>query len=647
MGLTPTSIYSTHPAKTWEELLDQSVEKAKNALIDAQSPKGYWCYQLEADCTIPSEYIMMMHFMDEIDQPLQQKFAKYIRARQNQEGGWPLFYGGNTDVSGTVKAYYALKLAGDSISAPHMVSAKDRILTLGGAARSNVFTRIALAMFEQIPWRGVPFIPVEIMFFPRWFPFHLLKVSYWSRTVMVPLLILCSLKAKARNPSGTGIQELFVTLPDQEKNYFPVRSRLNKMVLILERIGFKLEGLIPNWIRRKAITRAETWIIERLNGDSGLGAIFPAMINAYEALDWLGYAADHPYRKAAKLALEKLLVVRDDDAYCQPCVSPIWDTLLAVCALQDAGEADEPVSKGLDWLKNQQLSEEPGDWKKSRPELKGGGWPFQFKNDHYPDLDDTAFAAYTLARSGKQEFQHNIDRAADWVVGLQSRNGGFGSFDVDNTHYYLNEIPFADHGALLDPPTSDVSARCLMLLGGLLKKRQDFGPVCTNILEYLSKEQEADGSWFGRWGTNYIYGTWSVLVAFECYGIDKHDPRIRKAVSWLEEKQRSDGGWGEDNYSYYDPTFAGKAGRSSCFQTAWALLALMSAGQINTQPVKRGVQYLIERREDHGLWKDPEFTAPGFPKVFYLKYHGYDNYFPLWALARYRKEILINQPAQN
>lgn len=646
MGLPAPGILSKHPSKTWHQILDQSIQDAKGALIAAQAPEGYWSFHLEADATIPSEYIMMMHFMDEVDELLQQKLAVYIRSKQNNQGGWPLFYGGKSDISCTVKAYYALKLAGDRTSASHMLNAKEQVLSMGGAARSNVFTRIALAMFEQIPWRGVPFIPAEIMLFPKWFPFHLSKVSYWSRTVMVPLLILCSLKAKARNPTDTGIRELFVTPPDQEKNYSPVRSKLNKMVLILERTGFKLEGFIPTWIRKKALKKAESWIIERLNGESGLGAIFPAMINAYEALGQLGYTTDHQYRKNAKKALEKLLVIRDDDAYCQPCVSPIWDTLLAVCALQEVRQTEESVSKGLDWLKGEQLLEETGDWKIARPELKGGGWPFQFENDHYPDLDDTAFVAYAMVRSGKQDFQHNIARAANWVAGLQSRNGGFASFDVDNTHYYLNEIPFADHGALLDPPTSDVSARCLMLLG-LLKENRAYAQSCSHCIEYLSKEQEADGSWFGRWGTNYIYGTWSVLVAFECYGMNPGDPRIRKAVGWLEKKQRSDGGWGEDNYSYFDPTYSGKAMKSTSFQTAWALLALMAAGESDSEVIKKGVQYLLDQQKDNGLWEDPEFTAPGFPKVFYLKYHGYHKYFPLWALARYRNEISIDRSRES
>ena len=540
-----------------------------------------------------------------------------------------------------------MKLAGEDTNSPHMVRAREQILSRGGAAKSNVFTRIALAMFEQIPWRGVPFIPVEIMFLPRWFPFHLSKVSYWSRTVMVPLFVLCSLKAKAINPTKAGITELFITPPDQERNYFQVRSSLNKVVLFFERIGYRLEGLIPNWIRRKALGRAEKWIVERLNGESGLGAIFPAMVNAYEALAQLGYPSDHKYRRDAKKALQKLLVITENDAFCQPCVSPVWDTLLATCALQEASGATNAISKALGWLKEEQLLEAYGDWKSNHPKLMGGGWPFQFNNDHFPDLDDTAFAAFSLARTGDPKFQNSMIRAADWLVGLQSKNGGFGSFDADNTYYYLNEIPFADHGALLDPPSSDVTGRCLMFLGVIADQHPTYKHACKEAIRYLSNEQEADGSWFGRWGTNYIYGTWSVLVAFESCGMDKQDPMIQKAVIWLKEKQRYDGGWGEDNYSYYDRVFAGNADRSTSFQTAWALLALMSAGEIHSGSVKRGIEYLLRNQEKNGSWNDPEFTAPGFPKVFYLKYHGYNKYFPLWALARYRNECTGDRVLQN
>ena len=580
----------------------------------------------------------MMHFMDEINEELQRKLAVYIRAHQDQHGGWPLFHGGDPDISCTVKAYYALKLAGDDASSDHMLKAKALVLSLGGAAKVNVFTRICLAMFQQIPWRGVPFIPVEIMYLPKWFPFHLSKVSYWSRTVMVPLFVLCSLKSKARNPLKISINELFVVPPTQEKNYFPVRSTLNKFILQLERIGFRMESLIPDFIRKKALQKAENWIIERLNGTAGLGAIFPAMINAYEALDQLGYEPEHPFRVAAKEALENLMVIRNEDAYCQPCMSPVWDTLLTVCALDEAHQGETAVDSGLVWLKNQQLLDFAGDWSHNRPKLRPGGWPFQYKNDHYPDLDDTAFAGYTMARVDKQSYVSNISRAAEWTAGLQSKNGGFASFDADNTYYYLNEIPFADHGALLDPPTSDVSARCLMLLSEF-KEEPSYAAMCERCLEYLSNEQEKDGSWFGRWGTNHIYGTWSVLIALECYGLNKQDARIQKATKWLKSIQRADGGWGEDNYSYHDTSTVGKAGKSTCFQTSWAILALLSAGEFASVAVEKGVRYLIKHQKDHGFWSDPEFTAPGFPKVFYLKYHGYNKYFPLWALARYRNEL--------
>ena len=626
------------PISNLRDSLNHAVNKASVSLASLQDPNGFWCFELEADCTIPAEYILMMHYMDELDLPLQQKLSVYIRSKQNEEGGWPLFYGGQADLSCTVKAYYALKLAGDSISDPHMTKAKDLILSMGGAAKSNVFTRIALATFQQIPWRGVPFIPVEIMLLPRWFPFHLSKVSYWSRTVMVPLFILCSLKVKARNPQNIGITELFLTPPDQEKNYFPVRSTLNKGILTIERLGYKIESLIPRWLRKKALARAEAWIIDRLNGTSGLGAIFPAMVNAYQALDVLGYAPDHPFRLDAKKALQKLLVVADEEAYCQPCVSPVWDTLLAACALQEAKIETDCATKGLDWLKGEQLLDTPGDWSIDRPQLRPGGWPFQFRNDCYPDLDDTAFAGYAMTRTGQAVYQESISRAAEWTAGLQSRNGGFASFDADNTHYYLNEIPFADHGALLDPPTSDVSARCLMLMSHFVKDPQ-IQSACDRCLEFLTAEQESNGSWFGRWGTNYIYGTWSVLIALECFGLEVTDKRIRRAVNWLLRIQRPDGGWGEDNFSYHDPSIAGHAGRSTCFQTAWALLALMSAGEAHSEEVRRGVAFLMENQNENGLWYDPEFTAPGFPKVFYLKYHGYDKYFPLWALARYRNEV--------
>ncbi len=621
----------------FDEQLQASVGSACDTLISLQAEAGYWCFELEADCTISAEYILMMHFMDEIDQGLQSKIAVYLRARQDKaHGGWPLYSGGDFDISCSVKAYYALRFAGDSIDAPHMVSAREAILEHGGAARSNVFTRILLAMFGQLPWRGVPFIPVEMMFLPRWFPFHLNKISYWSRAVMVPLSILSSLKAKAENPNGVGIAELFTVSPDKEKNYFPVRSRLNWLFLKLERSARLFEPMIPGWIRQRAFKKAENWVIERLNGDNGLGGIFPAMVNAHEAFALLGYAADHPYRVATKRALEKLLVVNAESAYCQPCVSPVWDSCLASLALQevDGEQANAAVRRSLDWLRERQLLDQPGDWQAVRPNIKGGGWPFQFVNDQYPDLDDTAAVSWAMQLVDAEDYKFAVQRAVDWIAGMQSSNGGFAAFDADNTYRYLDEIPFADHGALRDPPTSDVSARCLVVLS-MLNSENKFDATIRRCLGYLQMEQESFGGWFGRWGTNYIYGTWSVLSALEQCGESPDAPYIQKAVDWLKSIQRRDGGWGESNDTYLYPQTAGTAKDSTTFQTALAMLALMAAGEVQSMSVGRGAEYLLRTQLPDGTWHDPGFNAPGFPRVFYLKYHGYDRYFPLWALARY------------
>jgi len=618
----------------FEEKLEQAIVRAREALLALQHRDGFWCFELEADCTIPAEYILMMHYMDEVDHGLQEKIAVYLRARQAKHGGWPLFYGGPFDLSCSVKVYYALKLAGADSDAPHMVKAREAILAHGGAAQSNVFTRMTLALFGQIPWRGVPFTPVEIMLFPRWFLFHISKVSYWSRTVMIPLSILCSLKPRAKNPHQVHVRELFTKPPEQERNYFTIRSRLNYLFLQLDKLGRFLEPLIPKGVRDKAVKKAEGWFVERLNGTDGLGGIFPAMVNAHEALASLGYPPDHTHRVSTREALKKLLVVNEESAYCQPCVSPVWDTALACLALEEeAGSlVGEPLLRALDWLKDRQLEDEPGDWRENHPGIKGGGWPFFFSNPYYPDLDDTSVVALAMQQGYPERYQKSIQRAADWICGMQSKNGGYAAYDSDNTYYYLNQIPFADHGALLDPPTSDVSARC----AAFLAERGHRGRELTECLNFLYREQEKDGSWFGRWGTNYIYGTWSVLTALEKAGDRPEEPHIRRATDWLRRVQRSDGGWGEDCSSYSEREKAGKGFESTSFQTAWAMLGLMAAGEVDSPVVRKGAEYLIRTQQADGVWKDEWFTAPGFPRVFYLKYHGYGKYFPLWALARYR-----------
>jgi squalene-hopene/tetraprenyl-beta-curcumene cyclase len=623
-------------ARTRASRLDRAIAAARDALIAAQSAEGHWLFELEADCTIPAEYVMMMHFLDEIDSALEAKLATFLRAHQSAQGGWPLYYGGELDLSCTVKAYFALKLAGDPPDAPHMVRARAAILERGGAARTNVFTRIALALFGQIPWRGVPYIPVEIMLLPQWFPFHLHKVSYWSRTVMVPLFVLTTLKPLAKNPRRTDIRELFTTPPEEERDYFRRRGWLNRAFLVLDRLGRMLDPLVPRSVRNRAIARAEAWVLERLNGEGGLGAIFPAMVNALEMLVILGYPADDARRLTAKRALEKLLVVQGGVAYCQPCVSPVWDTALVTLAMYEEGSAPARAAAGraLDWLKPLQLTGS-GDWQVRRPGLAGGGWPFQFLNDHYPDLDDTAAVVWAMDAAHRPErYGQCMRRALDWLVGMQSANGGFASFDADNTYDYLNHIPFADHGALLDPPTSDVTARVVAGLGRI--GRPEHAQALERAIAYLRAEQEPEGPWFGRWGTNYIYGTWSVLTALVQAGVGADDPAVQRAVQWLLAKQNADGGWGESNDSYADRARAGGPAESNPYQTAWALLALLACGQTGTEGVRRGIEYLLGTQGADGLWSHPTFTAPGFPRVFYLKYHGYSAYFPFWALAAHR-----------
>jgi len=458
---------------------------------------------------------------------------------------------------------------------------------------------------------------------------------------MVPLFILCTRKARAQNPRQVGVSELFVIAPEQEPQYFPLPSghgrKLARAFLLLDRCLRRLDPLIPRALRRRATARAEAWTLERLNGEDGLGAIFPAMVNALEAFSVLGYSRADPRLALARRALEKLLVVEGESAYCQPCLSPVWDSALTVLAMQEEGSAEAVAAaeRALLWLMGEQLLDAPGDWRHKRPRLAGGGWAFQFKNGFYPDLDDTAAIVWAMRRArDAAPYAQPVERALDWLVGMQSSNGGFAAFDVDNTHYRLNHIPFADHGALLDPPTSDVTARVVTVLA--LADRPQDREALRRAVAFLRREQEADGSWFGRWGSNYTYGTWSVLMALAQARIRPDDEAIARAVRWLKGWQNADGGWGESNDSYAQPAEARKPVASTSFQSAWALLGLMAAGQVRSDAVRRGIEYLQSTQNERGLWSDASFTAPGFPRVFYLKYHGYSAYFPLWALAAYR-----------
>lgn len=647
LGNASTLAHAAAPANVpgMSDALDAAVMRATDAILADQRADGHWVYELEADATIPAEYVLLVHYLgEEANLELEGKIARYLRRIQLPGGGWPLFTDGDMDVSASIKAYFALKMIGDAEDAGHMVRAREAILAAGGAEKANVFTRILLALYGVVSWYAAPMMPVEIMLLPKWFPFHLSKVSYWARTVIVPLLVLGAKRPVAKNPRGVRIDELFrgapVTTglneraPHQSKGWFGFFRAVDGVLRITD-------PLFPAYLRQRAIDAAVAFVDERLNGEDGLGAIFPAMANAVMMYEVLGYPADHPHRAIARQSVEKLVTVHAEEAYVQPCLSPVWDTSLAAHALIETGDAraHEAARRGLEWLRPLQILDLRGDWISRRPDTRPGGWAFQYANPHYPDVDDTAVVVAAMRRVDQIDktsvYDEPIARAREWVVGMQSSNGGWGAFEPENTHEYLNSIPFSDHGALLDPPTADVSGRCLSMLAQL-----DELPVASEparrAYNYILAEQEADGSWYGRWGMNYIYGTWTALCALNAAGLEHTDSRMKRAAQWLIAIQNDDGGWGEDGTSYKLEYRGYERASSTASQTAWALLGLMAAGEVNHPAVARGIGWLQATQREHGLWDETRFTATGFPRVFYLRYHGYRKFFPLWALARYR-----------
>jgi squalene-hopene/tetraprenyl-beta-curcumene cyclase len=623
------------------QALEASIAAATRAVLDYRQPDGHWVFELEADSTIPAEYVLLRHYLGEpVDAALEAKIANYLRRVQGVHGGWPLVHDGDLDMSASVKAYFALKMIGDSPDAPHMVRAREAMRSRGGAIHSNVFTRFMLAMFGVLRWRSVPVLPVEIMLLPMWSPFHINKISYWARTTIVPLMVLAALKPRAKNAVGIGIDELFLQephsigmtakAPHQSWGWFLLFRALDSVLRVAE-------PWFPKKLRARAIDAAVAFIEEPIAN----------AIMMYEAL---GKPADYPPRAITRRALEKLLVIGEHEAYCQPCVSPVWDTSLTCHAMFEAGsdEALSSAKQGLDWLKPKQVLDIKGDWAVKCPQVRPGGWAFQYNNAYYPDLDDTAVVVMAMDRERRlrqtQEYDAAIARGREWIEGMQSRDGGWAAFDVNNLEYYLNNIPFSDHGALLDPPTEDVTARCVSMLAQLGATIQSSKALEQGV-SYLRRTQLAEGSWYGRWGLNYIYGTWSALCALNAAGVDHGDPMIRKAVDWLVSIQNKDGGWGEDATSYRLDYSGFEDAPATASQTAWALLGLMAAGEVGHPAVARGVEYLVATQSEKGLWDEQRFTATGFPRVFYLRYHGYPKFFPLWALARYRNLRSTNSRA--
>ncbi|MGH7321013.1 MAG: squalene--hopene cyclase [Candidatus Rokuibacteriota bacterium] len=622
--------------------VDAAILRSQDHLLALQDPAGFWLGELEADTTITSEYLLLRHLVGTADPALEAKTVRYLRERQTADGSWNLYEGGAGDLSASIKAYLAMKMAGVRPADAAMARAREWILTRGGPVQANVFTKITLALFGQYPWGGVPAMPVEIMLLPRWAYFSIYAISYWSRAVVVPLLIVMDRRPVHALSREQGVEELWAHHLHLEDPTYARRRWLSWKNTFIGADGFAKawEGYGPRPFRARAIRAAHDWLVPRLSVPGGLGGIYPAMANAVLAMRLLGYGDDHPLVAGQLKEMEALGLEEAERFHVQPCVSPVWDTALAVNALRAAGlPAGHPaLVRAVDWLLDRQILE-PGDWQVKRPTLEPGGWPFQFANDFYPDLDDTAMVAMGLPQVDHPDgsrVTRAVERATRWLIGMQGRDGGWGSFDADQTRLLLNNIPFADHGALLDPETEDLTARCLECFGRLGMTRDH--PAIRAGLAYLARRQTADGAWYGRWGVNCIYGTWSVLRGLEAVGLGGAHTMVRRAVAWLERRQNGDGGWGETCSSYADPALAG-VGPSTPSQTAWALLGLFAAGHVDGPVIERGLRYLLVTQRPDGGWDDPYWNGTGFPRVFYLKYHLYAHYFPLWALGVWRQRF--------
>ncbi len=632
--------------------LDSALQKGEDWLLGRQDPeRGFWVEECEANTTLTSEDVMLRRFLDLVDPERERKAVRYLLHTQLEDGGWPIFSGGSSEISESVKAYFALKLAGISPDEPVMQRAKELILRKGGVVQASVFPKITLALFGQYDWRGIPCMPPEIFLAPRWFYFNLYAVSYWSRATIIALLIIFAHRPVCAISKEQGIDELFLQ-PRKEVDYAQVPPLHRDSTLFSWRNFFVwVDGLLRLYetypiksLRKKALKMAETWMIEHMDGEGGLGAIYPAMAYSIVALRALGYSTDHPLVQKALRETEALEIYSNPAnmpgptmLHLQPCHSPVWDTALTMNTLIERGIAlDHPSLRWADaWLRSRQC-QKVGDWAVSAPEARSGGWAFQFENEWYPDIDDTAAVVTALAKIHPPELSDSdeaIQRGFRWALALQGSDGGWGAYDKDNNKLIFNKIPFADHQALLDPSTADLTGRCLEMLGTLGYDQSH--PAVSPAMEFLRREQEANGSWYGRWGVNYIYGTWCVLAGLRAIGIDMTAPWIQHAVIWLESVQNPDGGWGESCDSYADSQKAGR-GESAASQTAWALMALLQAGAADSICVVRGVNWLMRHQRENGVWEEPFHTGTGFPRVFYLRYHGYSKYFPIWALSMYR-----------
>lgn len=638
----PTSIVKKKDEEN-RNSLDLAIERSRDFFFREQLPQGYWWAELESNCTITAEYIMLFHFMEIVDTERERKMANYLLSKQTKEGFWTIYFGGPGDLSTTVEAYFALKLAGYPADHPAMAKARAFILKKGGIIKCRVFTKIFLALFGEFAWFGVPSMPIELMLLPNWAYFNMYEFSSWSRATIIPLSIVMAARPVKKLPPRARVQELFVRPPRPTDYTFTKEHGILTWKNIFIGVDHLLKIYESSPIRpfkKKAMALAERWVFEHQEPTGDWGGIQPAMLNSVLALHCLGYANDHPAVKKGLDALANFCIEDQDGLVLQSCVSPVWDTALGLRALTDSGvPADHPaLVKAAQWLLDREVRK-PGDWQVKSPDLAPGGWAFEFQNDWYPDVDDSGFVLMAIKDIKGQDEKAKEDairRGIDWCLGMQSKNGGWGAFDKDNTKYLLNKIPFADLEALIDPPTADLTGRMLEVMGVFGYPKDH--PAVERALHFIRENQEPEGPWWGRWGVNYIYGSWSVLSGLAAIGEDLSQPYIRKAVNWLKSKQNIDCGWGETCESYHDRSLAGM-GESTVSQTGWALLALMAAGEAYSSTVRRGINYLIATQKQDGTWDEDLYTGTGFPKYFMIKYHIYRNCFPLMALGTYRALI--------
>src|SRR5215467_10999843 len=618
-----------------------AIAAARKYLFSQQHEDGYWCGELEADSTLESDYILMHTLLGTGNQERFQKCANQILRHQNQDGGWPIYNGGPSNISASVKTYFGLKLAGYSADHPAMARARKRILEMGGVTEVNTFTKLYLCFFGQYDYDAVPAIPPEIVLFPKWFWFNIYEISSWSRAILVPLSIVYAKKPFKKIPDEMRIDELFVGRREPKHMHLEWSSKLiswRNFFLVLDRSVHWFEAVHIRPLRSIALKSAEKWMLEHFEMSDGLGAIYPSILNSILALRCLGYSLDDPQMIRAMDEFEKLGIEEADTFRMQPCKSPVWDTAYALYALGEAGVSpkDARMVKAADWILQRQVRK-PGDWAVKNKKGKPAGWYFEFNNEFYPDVDDSAMVALGLSKvehpNGRYQIE-SVERAIEWILSMQCKDGGWASFDKDNDRMVFQHIPFADHNAMLDPATVDITGRILEMLSTYGYDKNH--PAVKKAINFIRKEQEPDGSWFGRWGVNYIYGTMLVLRGLEAMGVDHHEPYVQQAAEWLRMVQNPDGGWGETLGSYDDPNLKG-TGPSTPSQTAWAIMGLLAAKDDRSDCVARGIAYLLKMQRKDGSWDEPLYTGTGFPRVFYLMYHLYRDYFPLIALTRYKK----------